>query len=447
LAQLRPMDGKDALAAEAAARLAGLAVFDWDWQTALTLVDPIPDTGSRLPLLIRCISLTMAGRSAEARNLLDTVRAAAAPGSDSVPERLARAFAGAWSDDLGAARNDLEAIVGRADGFGGSLRSAALWLLADVYYRLGAFDDATVTAELARAVLQDTGRDKSPEMAMACAVAAHAASARGDWGGARSHVAAVQARATGSASRFERACAAATRWSLAVAIDDPPGMLEAARALEAAAGTPELSVFPFGPVLAEALWRNRKLDEAAAGLAVYEARARQLGRVSAMAGACRVRGLLEASRDDAGAALRAFEEAASLAGRLPQPLEAARLMTAHGAVLARFGSRAAAIARVAEARGILERIGARPYLQRADELLRRLGRPGHEPRTVELTASESVVARLVASGLSNKQAAERLMVSVKAVEYHLGNIYAKLGVSSRSQLAARRDLPPAQATE
>ena len=50
------------------------------------------------------------------------------------------------------------------------------------------------------------------------------------------------------------------------------------------------------------------------------------------------------------------------------------------------------------------------------------------------------MARLVASGLSNRQAAERLMVSDKAVEYHLGNIYAKLGVSSRSQLAARHDL-------
>ena len=51
------------------------------------------------------------------------------------------------------------------------------------------------------------------------------------------------------------------------------------------------------------------------------------------------------------------------------------------------------------------------------------------------------MARLVASGLSNKQAADRLTVSAKAVEYHLANIYAKLGMSSRSQLAARRDLP------
>ena len=48
---------------EAAHRLAGLAVFDWDWHAALALVHSVPGTGSRLSLLIRCIALTMAGRS------------------------------------------------------------------------------------------------------------------------------------------------------------------------------------------------------------------------------------------------------------------------------------------------------------------------------------------------------------------------------------------------
>ena len=147
----------------------------WPWCPAF------PDTGSRLSLLIRCIALTMAGRTADARNLLDAARQGARPGHGEVLECLARGFAGAWSDDLDAAKRDLEAIVGRPDGFGGSLRSAAHWLLADVYYRLGAFDDAAVTAELARSLLQDTGRADSPEIAMAYAVAAYAAAARGDW--------------------------------------------------------------------------------------------------------------------------------------------------------------------------------------------------------------------------------------------------------------------------
>ena len=221
-------------------------------------------------------------------------------------------------------------------------------------------------------------------------------------------------------------------------------MLKAARAFDASADAPELSLFPFGPVMAEALWRNRRLDEAADRLAAYEAHARQLRRISAMVGACRVRGLLEADRHDMATALYAFDEASPLAERLPQPLEAARFMAAHGAVLARLGRRTAALGQATKARALFEQIGAWPYRQRADQQLERLGHARHRPRTGELTPAESVVARLVASGLSNRQAAERLMVSDKAIEYHLGNIYAKLGLSSRSQLAARHDLrrPP-----
>ena len=438
LDQLRALGGNDALATEAAARLAGLAVFDWDWQTALALVDTVRGTSSRLPLLIRCIALTMGGRSADARNLLDAADGSATSGH-TVLECLAWGFVRGWSDELTAAKQDLETITRHPDSFGGSLRSAAQWLLADVYYRLGAFDDAMAAAELARTVLQDTGRARSPEIAMACAVAVYTASARGDWVAARGHLAAIP-----SASKFERASAAAADWSLAIALDDPKHMLQAGRAFDAAADAPELSLFPFGPVMAEALWRNRRLDEAADRLAAYEAQARQLGRISAMVGACRVRGLLAADRHDPATALYAFDEASPLAERLPQPLEAARFMAAHGAVLARLGRRTAAVGQVTKARALFEQIGAWPYRQRADQQLERLGHARHRLRTGELTPSESVVARLVASGLSNRQAAERLMVSDKAIEYHLGNIYAKLGLSSRSQLAARHDLhrPP-----
>jgi DNA-binding CsgD family transcriptional regulator len=56
------------------------------------------------------------------------------------------------------------------------------------------------------------------------------------------------------------------------------------------------------------------------------------------------------------------------------------------------------------------------------------------PRT-SLTRQELVVARLVADGRTNRETAEALVVSVKTIEYHLGNTYAKLGVTSRTQLA------------
>jgi DNA-binding NarL/FixJ family response regulator len=54
-----------------------------------------------------------------------------------------------------------------------------------------------------------------------------------------------------------------------------------------------------------------------------------------------------------------------------------------------------------------------------------------------LTPQEAAVARLVASGLTNREVATELVLSVKTVEYHLGKVFAKLGLTSRSQLAAR----------
>ena len=58
-----------------------------------------------------------------------------------------------------------------------------------------------------------------------------------------------------------------------------------------------------------------------------------------------------------------------------------------------------------------------------------------------LTPQESTVARLVLKGLTNREVADELVVSVNTVEYHLKNIYPKLGVSSRPQLTAKLTSP------
>jgi DNA-binding NarL/FixJ family response regulator len=55
----------------------------------------------------------------------------------------------------------------------------------------------------------------------------------------------------------------------------------------------------------------------------------------------------------------------------------------------------------------------------------------------ELTPAERRVASLAAEGLANKEIAQTLVVTVNTVEYHLRNVYAKLGVRSRAQLASR----------
>ncbi|MBI2242663.1 MAG: hypothetical protein HYU55_01435 [Nocardioides sp.] len=87
-----------------------------------------------------------------------------------------------------------------------------------------------------------------------------------------------------------------------------------------------------------------------------------------------------------------------------------------------------------------------PLQSRVRRLLDRMGepaRPVHGEALAALTAAERRVARLAADGLTNRQIADRLVVTVKAVEWHLSHIYRKLGIRSRTGLPASLGLEAA----
>ena len=125
---------------------------------------------------------------------------------------------------------------------------------------------------------------------------------------------------------------------------------------------------------------------------------------------------------------------------LARPFERARLELAAGQWHRRGGARTEAAQLLRAAVERFARLGAATWTARAERELAACGltpaRRAGAPMTAVLTAQEQVVARLVAAGHSNREVATELIISVKTVEHHLSRVYDKLGVRSRSRLAA-----------
>ena len=186
------------------------------------------------------------------------------------------------------------------------------------------------------------------------------------------------------------------------------------------------------PAIVEAQLAVGELEGARETLALLEQDLRD--PVSA-AQAARCRGAVAAAGSDLEGALAALQEAVRLHDEAPLPLERAQTLLVLGGVQRRLKQRGAARQTLSEALAIAERIGAPLWAARARAELGRVS--GRAPGPRELTESERRVAELVAQGLTNKEVAGSLFVSVRAVESNLSKVYAKLGVRSRTELAGR----------
>lgn len=166
-----------------------------------------------------------------------------------------------------------------------------------------------------------------------------------------------------------------------------------------------------------------------------ERRGEALDNAWARAVAARCRGLLLAARGDLEAAIQELERALAEQERSPQPLERGRSMLSLGSAYRRAGRRGDARRTLTEALGLFDELGAPLWAERAAAELARV--PGRGPAAGGLTEAEGRVAELVAEGLSNKEIASRLFVTVRTVEANLTRVYAKLGVRSRTELVRR----------
>jgi DNA-binding CsgD family transcriptional regulator len=153
-------------------------------------------------------------------------------------------------------------------------------------------------------------------------------------------------------------------------------------------------------------------------------------------------GLLLASRGDWERGMASLE-AAVVAPEPPQgvdPFEVARSLLALGGVQRRVQHRRAARGSLERAAEIFGRLGARVWWQKARSELRHIG--GRAASDGQLSETERRIVELVVAGRRNGEVAAALSLSPNTVAWNLSKVYRKLGVRSRTELAAHLASPP-----
>jgi DNA-binding CsgD family transcriptional regulator len=200
------------------------------------------------------------------------------------------------------------------------------------------------------------------------------------------------------------------------------------------------SCVPWRGCAAEGLRLLDRKDEARALADEELVLARRWGDPIAIGVALRVLGLVEGGTPG----IELLREAVEVLAGSEARLEHARALVDLGAALRRANRRVEARERLREGVDLARRLGALGLAGRANE---EIAATGARPRKViqtgldALTASERRVAQLAAEGMSNKEIAQALFVTIKTVEVHLSHAYRKLEISSRAQLDKARLTP------
>jgi ATP/maltotriose-dependent transcriptional regulator MalT len=446
-------DHQPALAARIAAVMARVAslvtpgdqAVGWAHR-ALRLDKRAGHAANALDLLL--LSLGHAGRTQQG---LDLARQLPVPSLDGRPGSLDGLMGSGvlrmWTDDLPGAIERLATVAEAYRRYGpADFAVTSCNALAEAQWRAGTWDDAIVNGELAVSLADATEqRWLAP---LIHARAAYPYIGRGQWEQAEAHLSLCR-EPGGLSEPYPAAWAWEVEGLLALAqgeLDKAAAALEPLRQLTGNVASRlgnQPGLLEWRDTYAEVLTALGRFDEADQVLRPLEELGELHARRSALLAAARARGTLQAARGQRAPAEAAFRAGLTYARGLQRPFSIARLELACGCFFRRTGRRAAAVEQLENAHRRLLALGARPWLEQCERELAACGRvlgPAPGVNWPGLTSQERAVSLLAAEGLTNRQIAMKLVLSVKTIEYHLGNVYAKLGVRSRTQLARRLTL-------
>jgi DNA-binding NarL/FixJ family response regulator len=189
------------------------------------------------------------------------------------------------------------------------------------------------------------------------------------------------------------------------------------------------------PLLVEAAVRSGNRDVAENAMPLFQQWAVTTGQPIWLALAARCRGLLA---EDGETAEREFVEALRHHAAADSPFERARTELLFGQDLHRRRRHSAARDHLRRAVETFQQVGSAPWTEVAASALRASGAPVEQPLTdaeLALTPHQLQIARLAVAGATNREVAEKLLLSTRTVDHHMRQIFARLGIRSRTDLA------------